>query len=146
MCRCTVLCSSSRAGMWMELNSVAAALLGCAVLCREPCSGAVSLGLKPYNHLGHRGKECTDLMMHRKSAKPHSSPGAAIGQHCASLRPAHQDPPQSLWTHSIRIHSQCVCMHGGLFCTAMLFGCSSSSVTTAEVEEVSARQDTEQEG
>lgn len=30
--------------------------------------------LRPHRHLGHRGKECADLMMHRKSAEPHSYP------------------------------------------------------------------------
>lgn len=70
--------------VWSEIHWTAAAPHGCVVLHREPCSAPVSLGLRLHSHLGHREKECADLMMYRKSDKPHSDPGAAIGQHRAS--------------------------------------------------------------
>lgn len=66
-------------------------------------------------------KECTGLMTRRKSDKPHSHPSASIGQHWASESPAHSQPPtglwQSLWKHSICIHSCYICMGT---CTALL--------------------------
>ncbi|CAB1417296.1 unnamed protein product [Pleuronectes platessa] len=88
---------------------------------RETCSAPVSLGLGPHSHLGHREKECADLMMHRKSDEPHSDPGAAIGGHCASVKgPAHsghephpQSPLQRLRrsrpgkTESRRVETEC---------------------------------------
>lgn len=92
-------------------------------------------------------KECTGLMTRRKSDKPHSHPSASIGQHWASESPAHSQPPAfdkacrnivSAFTH-VPFAGKHV-----LHCCSLR--CSTSSVTSAEVVEVSARQDTEQEG
>lgn len=77
--------------VWSWIHWSAAAPLGCAVLHREPRSAPVSLGLRPHSHLGHREKECADLMMHRKSDEPHRDPGVAIGRHWASESPAHSE-------------------------------------------------------
>lgn len=66
----------------------------CCAPQREPRSAPVSLGLRPHSHLGHREKECADLMMYRKSDEPHSDPGAAIGRHCSS------EKPSPLWTRA----------------------------------------------
>lgn len=134
--------------VWSWIPWSAAAPLGCAVLHREPRSAPVSLGLRPHSHLGHREKECADLMMYRKSDEPHSVPSAAIGQHSASESPAHSElrPPYKrheetwyagpltikfAWGHALRCYA---------------LSCSTSPVTSTEVEEVSARQDREQEG
>lgn len=95
--------------MWSWMHWSAAAPLGCAVLHREPSSAPVSLGLRPHSHLGHREKECADLMMYRKSVEPHSDPSTAIGQHCASESPAHfelEPRTKGMWKHSMWIHSQ----------------------------------------
>ena len=126
----------------------AAARLGCAVLHREPCSAPLSLGLRPHSHLGHREKECADLMMYRKSDEPHNDPGAAIGRHCASESPAHSElePPYKRHVETYYVGPLTISLHGDMLCTATLLGCSTSPVTSAEVEEVSARQDREQEG
>lgn len=45
-----------------------------------------------HRHLGHREKECTDLMMYRKSEEPHNNPRAAIGRPLCSWKPS------PLWT------------------------------------------------
>ncbi|KAI4805838.1 hypothetical protein KUCAC02_010434, partial [Chaenocephalus aceratus] len=87
----------------------------------EPRSAPESLGPGPHSHLGHREKECADLMMYRKSEKPHGDPGAAIGRHSSSESPAH-----------FELESRTKGMQ--------------NEITSAEVEEVPARQDTEQEG
>lgn len=108
--------------VWSWIHWSAAAPLGCAVLHREPCSAPVSLGLRPHSHLGHREKECADLMMYRKSEEPHSDPGAAIGRHHSSESPAHSElepRKKTMWKHSMWIHSQSVCM-GDVFYTATL--------------------------
>ncbi len=73
--------------VWSWMHWSAAAPRGCAVLHREPRSASVSMGLRPHSHLGHREKECADLMMYRKSDKPHSDPAAAIGRRCVSESP-----------------------------------------------------------
>lgn len=102
------------------LSVLCAAPLGCAVLHREPRSAPVSLGLRPHSHLGHREKECADLMMYRKSEEPHNDPGTAIGQHCASESPAHSElepHTKGMWRHSMWIHSESVCMGT---CSALL--------------------------
>lgn len=75
---------------WSAAAPLCNVLLPLAVLCStETRSAPVSLGLRPHGHLGHREKECADLMMYRKSEEPHRDPGAAIGQRCASESPAH---------------------------------------------------------
>lgn len=83
------------AGLWYEVRSTGLQLLSLAALCSSESSRSapVSLGLGPRRHLGHREKECGDLMMYRKSEEPHKDPAAAIGQRCASESPAHSDPP-----------------------------------------------------
>lgn len=92
-------------------------------------------------------KECTGLMTRRKSDKPHSHPSASIGWHWASESPAHSQPPAfdkargdmvSAFTH-VPFAWEHV-----LHCRSLR--CSTSSVTSTEIAEVSARQDTEQEG
>lgn len=92
-------------------------------------------------------KECTGLMTRRKSDKPHSHPSASIGQHWASESPAHSQPPAFDKTcgniGSAFTHVPFAWEHV-LHCRSLR--CSTSSVTSAEVAEVSARQDTEQEG
>lgn len=106
--------------VWSWIHWSAAAPLGCAVLHREPRSAPVSLGLRPHSHLGHREKECADLMMYRKSDEPHSDPGAAIGRHCVSGSPAHSElepPTKGMWKHSMWNHSQSFCMGT---CSALL--------------------------
>lgn len=118
-----------------------AAPLGCAVLHRET-SAPVSLGLRPHSHLSHREKECADLMMCRKSAEPHRDPRTAIGRWCDSK-------PGPLWTQApYKRHVETpyvellwLTLRGDALCSAL--GCSTSRVTSAEVEEVSARQDRE---
>ncbi|KAK1903441.1 Basal cell adhesion molecule [Dissostichus eleginoides] len=73
----------------------------------------LSLGPGPHSHLGHREKECADLMMYRKSEEPHSDPGAAIGRHSSSESPAHfelESRTKGMQNESMWIHSQSVCM------------------------------------
>lgn len=117
-------------GCGMELDSLVcscssvlcAAPLGCAVLHRETRSAPMSLGLRPHSHLGHREKECADLMMYRKSEEPHRDPRAAIGRHCASGKPS------PLWTWaSYKRHVEThyvdplrISLHWDMFCTARL--------------------------
>lgn len=104
-------------------------------------------GLKPHSHQHHREMECSGLMTHRKSDKPHSHPSASSGHHWAPKCPAHSQPQAldkacgnivSAFTHVpfAREHARHCCS----------LRCSTSSVTSAEVAGVSARQDTEQEG
>lgn len=94
-------------------------------------------------------KECTGLMTRRKSDKPHSHPSASIGQHWASESPAHSQPRSGLCQKacgnivSAFTHVPFAWEHV-LHCCSLR--CSTSPVTSAEVAEVSARQDTEQEG
>lgn len=126
--------ASCHGGMWhgcsTELDALVcscssvlcAAPLGCTVLHREQCSAPVNLGLRPHSHLGHREKECADLMIYRKSDEPHSDPDAAIGRHCSSESPAHSElesckKKKSMWNQSMWIHSQSVFMGT---CSALL--------------------------
>lgn len=109
--------------VWSWIPWSAAATLGCAVLHREPRSAPVSLGLRPHSHLGHREKECADLMMYRKSDEPHSVPSAAIGRHSASESPAHSKlgprTKRQGRKHSMWVHSQSS-LRGDTLCTATL--------------------------
>lgn len=146
--RCVVLSASCQGGMWSQTDSTAAAPLGCAVLHQEPRSAPVSRGLGPHGHLGHREKECTDLMMYRKSDEPHSK-----SQRCHWTAPGLRKPsPLQPFRPSTKLtETQCACplavrLHGGRVPSCYSPGCSTSSVTSAEVEEVSVRQDREQEG
>lgn len=101
--------------VWSWIHWSAAAPLGCAVLHREPRSASVSLGLRPHSHLGHREKECADLMMYRKSDKPHSEPSAAIGRHCTSESPPtlNSSPLQKACGNIVcgSTHNQCALGH-----------------------------------
>lgn len=157
--RCIVLSVSCHGGMWhgcsTELESLVCscssvsctAPLGCAVLHREPRSASVSLGLRPHSHLGHREKECADLMMYRKSVEPHSDPSAAIGRHCApKAQPTlNSSPVQKACGNPVCGPTRYPFARGHVLC-CYTPGCSTFSVTSAEVGEVSARQDREQKG
>ncbi|KAK5861029.1 hypothetical protein PBY51_022457 [Eleginops maclovinus] len=72
------------AGSTVQLLLCVMPLPSAVLLNRAPRSYPESLGLGPHSHLGHREKECADLMMYRKSDAPHSDPGAAIGRHSSS--------------------------------------------------------------
>lgn len=116
---------------------------------RAPRSAAtpVSLLLRPHSHLGHREKECADLMMYRKSVKPHGDPSPAIGRRWASekARPTvNQSPWYKKHVETQYVDPLTVCLHWDMFCYALC--CSTSPVASAEVEEVLARQDREQKG
>lgn len=132
MLRCIKLWAICHGGMWygcgIELDllvcscssTLCAAPLGCAVLHRET-SAPVSLGLRPHSHLSHREKECADLMMYRKSDKPHRDPRTAIGQQ-------YDSKPSLLWTrapYKRLVETQYVeplrfCLHGDTFCSPLL--------------------------
>lgn len=108
--------------VWSWIHWSAAAPFGCAVLHREPCSAPVSLGLRPHSHLGHREKECADLMMYRKSDEPHSDPSAAIGRDCASESPAHSElgPPYKRRVETQYVDPLTISLHGDMFCAAAI--------------------------
>lgn len=94
-----------------------------------------------HSHLGHREKECADLMMYRKSEEPHNDPSAAIGRLCACESPAHSEPEP---------HREKTCRNTECGSTqdqlahrtcSVLSARSTSPVTSEEVQEVSPRQD-----
>lgn len=144
------------AGLWCGAGCTGVQLLPWALLRRDPRSAPESLGPGPHSHLGHWDEECADLMMHRKSEEPHSDPGPAIGQLCASEKPGplRTGPPhlctKAMWRHSVwmGLHWRRVLLSPPPppLSAAASLGCSTSAVTSAEVEEVSEREDREQEG
>lgn len=135
--------------LWVGGGYAGLQLLPLAVHCSTAStrSATVILGLRPHNRLGHREKECAGLMTHRKSDEPHSKPSPAIGQRCAP-----KARPTVKWSSVQKACGITVCgatqsrlAQGHVPCCSAL-GCSSSPVTSAEVGEVSVKQDREQKG
>lgn len=136
--------------LWAGGGYAGLQLLPSAVQCSTESTGSatVTLGLGPHNRLGHRGKECTDLMTPRISDKPHNKPSPAIGQRCApKARPTvNWSSVQKACGNPVCVQPLRVALLRNTPRAVSLWGCSSSPVTSAEVGEVSARQDREQKG
>lgn len=119
----------------------------CCAPQRETRSAPASWGLGPHSHLGHREKECADLMMYRKSDEPHSDPGAAIGGHRASASPAHsglEPRTKGMWKPTQYVDPLRIRLHSDTFCAATLAVVPQSPLQ--RLRRFAARQDREQEG
>lgn len=109
-----------RAGVAGSQLLLCVAPLGCAVLHQET-SAPVSLGLRPLSHLGHREKECADLMMYRKSENHTGIPELPLDG-SVTQNPAHSE----LQPHTKRrVETQYadplrVSLHRDTFCTPLL--------------------------
>lgn len=159
MLRFIVLSTSCQEGMWhgcdMELDSLVCSCSSvlCAsspLLCSAPQRALLCLcvsGPRAPQPPGPQGEGMVDLMMYRKSEDPHGDPSAAIGQHCAlEAQPTvNSSPVQKACGNTVCGPTQNSFAQRHVLCCYTL-GCSTSPVTSAEVREVSARQDREQKG